>query len=156
MDTVLKRGPLTIADLPDDEVWPRHELIDGGLHVTPHADAQHQAVVMRLIRALDRALLPGHQLYSPLNVVRGQDTLLIPDLVVTNRDLGSVLGAAPEDCVLVVEVLSPSTRRYDLSAKRSLFREWGVSAWFVDPLTSGIEADGAAYRDIDLPGFTLS
>ena len=61
------------------------------------------------------------------------DTVLQPDLVVTAR---SDLDPDPVPLVpeLVVEVLSPSTRRVDLLLKRSRYEAAGIpSYWIVDP-----------------------
>jgi Uma2 family endonuclease len=60
-------------------------------------------------------------------------SFFIPDVtVVCDRSkIGETMCEdAPE---LVVEVLSPSTRKYDLSVKRRLYKRGGVKeAWFVD------------------------
>jgi Uma2 family endonuclease len=65
--------------------------------------------------------------------VLADDIVLQPDLLVTAR---SDLAADPVPLVpeLVVEVLSPSTRRVDLLLKRSRYEAAGIpSYWIVDP-----------------------
>jgi Uma2 family endonuclease len=61
------------------------------------------------------------------------ETFFIPDVSVVcdKTKIGETMCEdAPE---LVVEVLSPSTRKYDLSVKRRLYKRGGVKeAWFVD------------------------
>lgn len=131
----LTPGPLTRADLdamPDD--GRRHELLDGVLIVTPAPAPKHQRVVKRLTRLLDDACPPGLEVFcAPLDVALTDDTVLEPDVLVarvadlTDRDLSK----AP---ALAVEVLSPSTRRYDLLLKRSRYEAAGTpSYWVVDP-----------------------
>lgn len=127
--------PFTRADLdalPDDGL--RHELIDGVLIVSPSPVPLHQRVVTRLTIALeavcpdDLEVLPG-----PLDVALADDTVMIPDVIAARRSdyTAKDLPTAP---ILAVEVLSPSTRRFDLMVKRSRFEAAGcASFWVVDP-----------------------
>jgi Uma2 family endonuclease len=80
----------------------------------------------------------------------GED-VLVPDLAGWRRErlarLPDAVGitVAPD---WVCEVLSPSTRALDLTAKRAIYGEQGVGhLWFVDPLAQTLEAfalrDGA-------------
>jgi len=134
--TTLPHGrPLTRADLelmPDD--GHKYELLDGVLVVSPAPRTRHQEVVGGLYVLL-RENRPADLkvLFSPVDVVLAEDTVLQPDLLVapreqfTDRDL-------PGAPLLAVEVLSPSTRRFDLLLKRDRFQSAGVrSYWLVDP-----------------------
>ncbi|MBA3450275.1 MAG: Uma2 family endonuclease [Chloroflexia bacterium] len=63
--------------------------------------------------------------------------LLIPDAIFIAQDRLNILGKktidAPPD--LVVEILSPGTRRRDLTTKRDLYARFGVHEYsIVDPL----------------------
>jgi Uma2 family endonuclease len=134
--TLLPHGrPLTRADLdrmPDD--GHRYELVDGVLVVSPSPRRVHQRAVLRLLRLLDDACPREFEvLGAPFDVVLAEDTVLIPDVIVARRaDLTERdLPAAP---ALAVEVLSPSTRRFDLMLKRSRLEAAGaVAYWVVDP-----------------------
>jgi len=134
--TALPHGrPLTRADLdrmPDD--GHRYELVDGVLVVSPSPSRRHQRAVYRLWQQLNNACPPELEvLGAPFDVVLADDTVLIPDVLVARRaDLTERdLPAAP---VLAVEVLSPSTRRFDLMLKRSRFESAGAASyWVVDP-----------------------
>jgi len=132
----LPRGrPFTREDLdrmPDDS--NRYELIDGVLIVSPSPRWVHQRVVAHLV-ALMLPACPSdlEVLLGPFDVPLATDTLVIPDLLVarradlTDRDL-------PTAPLLAVEVLSPSTRRFDLTLKRSRYEAAGAPAyWVVDP-----------------------
>lgn len=145
----LTPGPFTRADLdvmPDD--GRRHELLDGSLIVTPAPSTRHQRAVLRVWRLLDDACPDGLEaLAAPFDVALADDTVLEPDVLVarvadlTERDL-------PAPPALAVEVLSPSTRRYDLLLKRSRYEAAGTpSYWVVDPDEPSITAwelrDGA-------------
>lgn len=131
----LNPGPITRAELdamPDD--GRRHELLDGVLLVTPAPVLRHQRAAFRLARLLDDACPDDLELImAPFDVALSDDTVLEPDVLVarvddlTERDL-------PTAPLLAVEVLSPSTRRYDLLLKRSRYEAAGTpSYWVVDP-----------------------
>ena len=128
-------GPMTRAELdalPDD--GRRHELIDGVLVASPAPAWQHQRILLNLTLALHAARPSGLTLlFAPFDVVLGPDTVMEPDLLVartddmTERDL-------PVAPLLAVEVLSPSTRRFDLTLKKSRFEAAGCpSYWAIDP-----------------------
>lgn len=138
MDAVLTLPygrPLTRADLdelPDD--GHRYELIDGILVVSPAPGHLHQRVVVRLVRLLDEACPRGQEvLTGPFDIVLADDTLMQPDILVARRaDITRKDLPAPP--LLAVEVLSPSTRRFDLMLKRSRFESAGTqSYWVIDP-----------------------
>jgi len=132
----LQRGaPLTYADLegmPDD--GHRYELVDGVLVVTPAPGTAHQRCVVRLAALLVTAVGSQHDvLVAPYDYLVSPTTLLQPDLLVARReDLGEARLERPP--VLVIEVLSPSTRLTDLGTKRLAYEAAGVAAyWLVDP-----------------------
>jgi len=133
--TTLPAAAFTRADLeamPDD--GRRHELIDGVLVVTPAPSIRHQDVSLSLVLLLQQACPPEIKLlYAPVDVAFGDDTVMQPDILVakrsdfTDRDL-------PVAPLLAVEILSPSTRRFDLMTKRSRYEEAGTASyWVVDP-----------------------
>ena len=151
--TLPRSRPLTRADLdamPDD--GHRYELIDGVLIVTPAPSATHQTVVLELAVLL-RASCPQELkvLVAPFDVALADDTIMQPDvLVVRRRDLTERdLPTAP---VLAIEVLSPSTRRIDLTLKRSRLEAAGCAHyWVVDPTEPSLAAwqlKSAAYVDV--------
>ena len=128
-------SPLTyqdLADLPHD--GRRYELIDGSLIVTPAPGPAHQLVVVALCRILWSARRPGTVvLPAPVDFVPAASTALQPDVIVVEEDeiQQERLTRTP---LLVVEVLSPSSRRHDLGSKRLAYASAGVPAyWLVDP-----------------------
>jgi Uma2 family endonuclease len=139
--TTLPRGhAYTRADLqkmPDD--GHRYEIVDGTLVVTPAPSLRHQVVVVNLVVALSAARIPELRvLTAPFDVTLGDDTVLQPDIVVARRSdfTERDLPAAP---VLAIEVLSHSTRRVDLTLKRSRYEAAGCpSYWVVDPDRPGV------------------
>ena len=127
-----------LVALPDDQL--RHELIDGEHFVSPSPATAHQEISKRLFRALDAHVERhrlGEVLYAPFDIKLSAWTVLVPDLVFfTAARFADVVNekhavAAPD---LVVEILSPGTRRRDLGRKRAVYDREGVGEyWIVDP-----------------------
>lgn len=146
-------APVTYADLqrmPDD--GHRRELIDGQLLVTPSPIPLHQLCVVRLYERLAAAAPDGAVvLVAPLDWKISDLSVVEPDVLVTS--LADVDGAyLSETPLLVVEVLSPSTRLTDLGSKRMLYERSGVSDyWIVDPAVPRLTAlrlEGDTYGEV--------
>ncbi len=151
--TLPRSRALTRADLdamPDD--GHRYELIDGVLIVTPAPGHYHQRAVGELYLLLRRTCPAELEvLLAPFDVALADDTIMQPDLLVarrreiTHRDL-------PVAPVLAIEVLSPSTRRLDLTLKLSRLESAGCAFyWVVDPHEPSLTAwqlVDAAYVEI--------
>ncbi len=114
---------------PDD--GQRHELIDGEHYVTPSPATKHQRISRELLVALDLYLHQsglGEVFYAPFDVVLSNYDVVEPDLLVVldhQRDIVTeqhVRGAP----AIVVEILSPGTRRRDQTIKRDLYARVGV------------------------------
>ena len=129
--------PLTVADLDRLPEGPPHpQLIDGVLIVRGSTRHRHAMVVDHLDIALNAACPPHHQVIpGGREWVIDDRTLLVPDLMVydpTLVDHDDGLLAPP---LLVVEVLSPTTRRHDLVHKRHAYARGGCDRyWIVDPV----------------------
>lgn len=127
--------PLTRADLeaiPDD--GHRYELIDGTLVVTPAPSPGHQRGVGSAYYLLRTLCPPELEVFvAPLDVALAIDTVVEPDVLVCARSALDRRGLEGPP-LLAVEVLSPSTRRVDLTLKRSRYEAAGCpSYWVVDP-----------------------
>ncbi len=140
MTAVIPHGrPFTVVDLegmPDD--GNRYELIDGMLVVTPAPRPVHQLALGELFVVLHAACPPDLRvLVAPVDVQLDAATSLQPDVLVARPDaLGErAVTTAP---LLCVEVISPSTRLYDLNTKRSAYERMGVpSYWLLEPTEPG-------------------
>src|SRR6476469_2003287 len=137
--TTLPRGPMTVGDLDayrDARLDDGHrcELIDGTLIVTPAPVLRHQLVVSELMGLLRLACPTDLRvLTAPADVVLADDTVVQPDVLVARRAhlIGAKLLARP---LLAVEILSPSTRLFDLDLKRARYERAGVASyWAIDP-----------------------
>lgn len=130
-------GRLTRADLdalPEDGL--RHELLDGAFVMTPNPGLQHQRAVLNLgVLLKGLAMPPGLEaMVGPFDVALPTGDLLVPDVLIARVDTLTKkdLRGTPE---LVIEILSPSTRRRDLGDKLTAYRDAGVPHyWVVDPL----------------------
>ena len=121
--------------LPDD--GNKYELIRGELFVTPPPSVDHEEVLARLTDVLAE-YVKKHGLgrvYHPRAVIRFEGSEAEPDLMVRAVPPG-VHGNAWEKLpppLLVVEVLSPTTRRRDLVNKREYYLDAGAGEyWLVD------------------------
>jgi len=128
---------LTVDDVlafPDD--GNRYELVFGELLVSPTPRLRHQRVVHRLADVLkpycEREGL-GEVFAAPADLSWGRtDVLTQPDVFVLPPEYRR--GAEWADVrhvPLVVEVLSPSTARYDRFSKRLAYREVGVPTYWI-------------------------
>jgi Uma2 family endonuclease len=170
---------LTYDDLeaiPQEREGDRHEIIDGELVVTPSPIPHHQDVSGNIFFALQqvvRAQKLGKVYSAPVDIRFTPDNVLIPDIIFIAQDRLHVIGPravdAPPD--LVVEILSPGTRRRDLTVKRDLYAQFGVREyWVVDPearTVSALSLTGDRYEPVPpgddgaiashvLPGLTLA
>lgn len=131
------------ADLPDD--GRRYEILDGELAVTPAPTTRHQTVSRRIQFALYEAFEQrglGEVYNAPVDVILDEHTVVQPDLAfvrVERRELieeHAIVG--PPD--LVVEILSPPTRRRDVLVKARLYARFGVEHyWVVDPAVDRVD-----------------
>jgi Uma2 family endonuclease len=125
---------LTLAEhyAAGEDVGMRRELVDGVLIVSPFASLRHALAVQRLNQFLTAASRPEQLVLGTINVDREPATNLQPDLVVIRAADLDVPATALRP-LLVVEVLSPSTRRLDETLKRQVYAEMGIpSYWMVD------------------------
>jgi Uma2 family endonuclease len=116
----------------------RYEIVDGGLHVSAPLDGDHQRIVDHVLADLRTAVPPGWQVVGGTGL-RAQDSYVTPDIAVLLP--GTPAGgswADPVDVALVVEVESPSSRRFDRCVKPGLYAEAGVeSYWRIERTSNG-------------------
>lgn len=177
MATTTRR--LTYDDLlsiPQEREGDRHEIINGELIVTPAPVLWHQIVSSNIAYLLNhhvRALELGIVLEAPVDVRLLPETVLEPDIIFISRDRLHIIGPKTVDAGpdLVVEILSPGTRRRDLEVKRDLYARFGVQEyWIADPdvrtlvilalqadaFVEIINVDVGAYSSRVLPGLRLA
>lgn len=126
-----------VLAFPDD--GNRYELVHGELLVSPAPRLAHQQVVLELAVALS-SFVKQHGLgqlhISPADISWGgrPDVTVQPDLFVVPPSEGRVGEWIDiRQLSLVIEVLSPTTARYDRFTKRRLYQEMRVPLyWAID------------------------
>ena len=169
--------PLTVENyklLP--ETGPRYQLIQGDLYMAPAPNRFHQEISRNLQFELHSYLKrnPIGKLFdAPFDVYLDEINVFQPDIIIVlNERLGILTEAGAEGAPhLVIEILSPKTRRLDLVNKKQEYARAGVKElWIIDPeprtiMIHQFALDGVEkIRQIDqedtlstelLPGFNL-
>lgn len=123
--------------LPDD--GRRHEILDGEHYVNPAPNTKHQTATGNLFNALfthAKAHRLGRVFVAPYDVVLSEFDVVEPDILFVSNERKHLIGkanltGAPD---LVIEVMSPSSRRYDEVVKLKRYDAMGVGEyWIVDP-----------------------
>ena len=129
---------LTVEDyeaMPDD--GKRYEVLAGELYEMAAPTLFHQRVSKRLQRQLE-AFFERNGLAevfdAPVDVVLSRHDVAQPDIVVVPVPLQFSRRAIEDLPLLVVEVLSPSSRKHDLERKAGRYLELGIlHYWVLDP-----------------------
>ncbi|GMT50188.1 MAG: restriction endonuclease [bacterium] len=116
-----------------------YQLVEGVLHMAPSPFTLHQRISSRL-NDLITGFLKIHPLgelfYAPLDVELNDLNIFQPDLFfVSNNHLEIItekrVVGAPD---LIIEILSKSTKKLDLTTKYTVYEQSGVlEYWIVDP-----------------------
>lgn len=178
--TYAKQGGYTYADyvkLPEEPGY-RYEVLEGFLVKEPSPLKLHQRVCAALFRQLagffDDFDPQGELFFAPLDMTLTERNVLQPDILfISGARQASQLFEERVDgpCDLVVEVLSPSSRRKDRVRKLEIYRQAGVPHyWIADPEAHTLEAfalrgehyaliiaggPGDAFVHPDFPGLEL-
>jgi Uma2 family endonuclease len=138
----------------DDGTDTRYELVDGELVPMSLGTGRHGAIIRFVVRQFEDVLTRSGQPWVPLPALvgvrsprgRNWDTSRIPDVTVlaaaqweAMSEREAMINFNEPPPILVVEVVSPSTKTDDYRSKRS---EYGLleilEYWIVDPLDEKI------------------
>jgi len=124
--------------------WPRYEVVDGELLVTPAPRKWHYELADRLHDGLKSYLATeriGRVYLSPSDISWGKKKLVQPDVFVLPLDEARKYEWKDvRRLLLIIEVLSPSTQRNDRYVKRRLYQLHGVPLyWIIDPDACAVE-----------------
>lgn len=132
--------------LPEYEQHDLIQLINGEVTLTMPPILKHQLIVKKILSLLTiiEARIGGLAFPSPTEVWFDEHNIFQPDvlyvgadnLAITQQDEKRIVGAPN----LVVEVLSPSTAKFDRQEKYQAYEKHGVNEyWIVDPVYEVVE-----------------
>ena len=103
----------------------RHEMVDGYLYAMTGASLRHDEISMNIAAALHTHLLGGPcRVYKSDIKVAVANNFYYPDLVVRCDDDRSAKSEyTVSDPLVIIEVLSPSTQRFDRGDKRLAYQQ---------------------------------
>lgn len=156
MATNLDDIRMTVAEFLRFEGDPdrRYELVDGRLRSMAAASGEHGTITMNVGIEIDRRLerRPSCRVQGDAGIRIGDDTFYVADVVITcNPEPRSQITRDP---LLIVEVLSPSTRSDDKGRKLDDYKSLDSVAeiWLVDSERRAVQVwwrdpDGWSGRD---------
>ena len=130
------------AELPETNLPT--ELWDGELIMPPAPSFFHQDIVGHFYKLLD-GWVRRHRLgkvgIAPIDMVLTPHRTTQPDVVFISKERLRIIKRAIHGAAdLVVEVISPDSRRRDRIDKRDLYEQHGVREyWLIDPEASTVE-----------------
>ena len=131
-----------LLDFPED--GKRYEIIGGELFVAASPSIKHQRLLARFYHVFFDSLERsgwGEIFFAPLDVKFSDYDVVEPDLIAIRTDRREImesnhLTAAPD---IVLEVISPFSRRYDEVTKLALYARFGVPEfWLADSVNHGL------------------
>lgn len=150
---IVVRPPRTLLEVFQSLPEGTHvQLIENNLVMSPAPAYIHQRVLMKIISRLLPFVMEqklGEVLVAPVDVYLDDRNAFQPDIVFIGNERKSIieedgLHGAPE---LVIEILSPKSRKYDLGEKKDVYERSDVlEYWAVEPTTLAVRgwhlADG--------------
>ena len=144
--------------LNDRLFYKSYEIIGGEKFMPPAANPYHSGIIMRLSAIMLNYLIKndcGEVFPDNVDVYLPDGNLFKPDMTVVKSDnisiidWGSAIYGVPD---MVVEVLSKSTRRKDVTVKKDAYEANGVKEyWVIDPLMKAVDVyllrDGKYFFD---------
>ncbi|MCD9026328.1 Uma2 family endonuclease [Cohnella silvisoli] len=129
------------ANMPDD--GNRYEIADGRLELMSGPGGLHQVISKTLSDTITQTCSQDYIiLTAPFDVILSQIEVRQPDLIIVHRSRKSIITrrgieGSPD---VVVEILSPSTRRRDKLDKIKSYAKYEVPEyWIVDPDSYSLE-----------------
>ena len=136
-------GVWTLRDVERLPEGSRVEVIDGALTVNPSPLPIHNRMIRHLAAMLGPQLPAEWQVETEIDVLLNLDPLdyVAPDVVVFGADVPLTTRPIPaEDIALVVEMVSPGSRRRDRNAKPAVYADADIRHfWRVESEAVGAE-----------------
>ena len=139
-------------------LYPSYEIIEGKKIMVPAANPTHGSIIGRLYMFIGNYLDANNSGYVSVNdvdVYLPQGPLFKPDLIVILEKNADIIDwrkgiyGVPD---MLVEVLSKSTRKRDLTIKKDIYEANGVKEyWIIDPRAKSVTVyllqDGKYFLD---------
>jgi len=126
-------------------LYPTYEIIGGVKILAPSANLFHSSSIIKLIVAFENYFIQhknGYVFGDHVDVHFSDGSIYKPDLVVITEENKNIMSTnkaiygAPD---MVVEVLSQSTKRRDLTIKKDTYEKFGVKEyWIIDPFIKSV------------------
>ncbi len=161
MESALINPPRTAMEvfkmLPEGSLA---EVIENSLFMSPTPITPHQRVIRKLLVKLDAWIEEkslGEVFVAPLDVYLDDHSNAVqPDLIFISIENSSIIdeeGTIHGVPDLLIEVLSPGNRNYDLITKKNLYEKFGVKEyWVIDPKSNevfGYFLTGGKYQAVE-------
>lgn len=138
-----------------------YELINGIIVKRSSPSPTHQIISGKLFDTINTFLKTnklGIIFFAPIDVFLDDENLFLPDLVFISEKRKEIITengieSSPD---LVVEILSPSTARYDRGEKMKIYKRNQIQEyWIIDPKARSIEIYVFNQNDYDLKEFAI-
>lgn len=131
-----------VAELP--ETNQPVELWNGEIIMSPAPHPDHQRIVSRFYKRLDRFIEErelGEVFFSPVDVVLTQHRVVQPDVLFISKERSEIVQdqilGVPD---LAMEVISEGSWQRDRIQKKALYEQFGLPEyWIIDPDSETIE-----------------
>lgn len=131
-----------IAELPETNLPT--ELWNGEIIMSPAPHPDHQRIVARFYKKLDRFIEErglGEVLFSPVDVVLTRHRVVQPDVLFVSKSRRDIvqkqINGVPD---LAMEVISEGSWQRDRIQKKALYEQFGLPEyWIVDPDSRSLE-----------------
>jgi Uma2 family endonuclease len=112
------------------------QIINNALVMSPSPLDIHQVILNEInvnLTLYVRKIKTGYVRISPYDVHLSKSNILQPDICfITEENKNNIgkkgLTGAPD---LVIEILSPGTKKYDLTDKKDIYQNYGVKEYFI-------------------------
>lgn len=141
------------------ETIEHYELVDGVVVMSPSPTPWHQKIIRLILRQLEpyADAHPGFEFFADVDLVLSDKKVYAPDIVCYCPGrlvrIPHVLELPPD---LVIEVLSPGTKAFDLTTKRDDYEKFGVIEYLAyDPADGKLRCfrrSGAQLLDMPVSG----
>lgn len=118
----------------------RCEVFNNTLYMSPAPSFEHQEIITELIRQISthvKKTKSGKCVTSPVDVFLDSKNAYQPDIIfISKENLGIIqkgkVRGVPD---LIIEILSPGSRKFDLTVKRKVYEKNEVKEFFIiDPV----------------------